>query len=57
MAKFGKFLRSKIITKWRDNYINYKSLKHFIKVNNDPCKLIYFLYFQINSKCKFLNKK
>ena len=42
MAKFGKFLKKKLIEKWRVNYLNYKSLKHFIKVNNDPCKSKYF---------------
>ena len=34
MAKFGKKLRTKIIEKWKENYINYKALKHFIKENN-----------------------
>ena len=33
MAKFGKILRTKIIEKWKENYISYKSLKHFIKEN------------------------
>ena len=38
MAKFGKILRKTIIKKWKENYIDYKSLKHFIKENNDPRK-------------------
>ena len=38
MAKFGKLLRTKIIEKWKENYINYKSLKHFIKENNNMRK-------------------
>ena len=38
MAKFGKLLRKKIIEKWKNNYIDYKLLKHFIKENNNPCK-------------------
>jgi SPX domain protein involved in polyphosphate accumulation len=39
MVKFGKKFRETKIKEWEDNYIDYKSLKHFIKVNNDPSKL------------------
>ena len=45
MAKFGKLLRKKIIEKWRENYINYKALKHFIKENSNPCKSKLLLIF------------
>ena len=38
MAKFGKLLRKKTIEKWKNDYIDYKSLKHFIKENNNPSK-------------------
>ena len=39
MAKFGKKLKQRKIKEWEGNYIDYKALKHFIRVNNDPCKL------------------
>jgi len=39
MAKFGKKLRKNILNKWEDKYIDYKSLKQFIKKNKDSCKL------------------
>ena len=38
MTKFGKKLRQRKIKEWEDQYIDYKSLKHFIKENNNPCK-------------------
>jgi SPX domain protein involved in polyphosphate accumulation len=38
MTKFGKKLRQRKIKEWEDHYIDYKSLKHFIKENNNPCK-------------------
>ena len=31
MAKFGKKYRQQQIKEWEKEYINYKSLKHFIK--------------------------
>ena len=44
MAKFGKKLRQRKIKEWEAHYIDYKGLKHFIKVNNDPCKYNYYIY-------------
>jgi SPX domain protein involved in polyphosphate accumulation len=41
MVKFGKKLRQRTIKEWEENYINYKALKHFIRENNDPSKIIY----------------
>ena len=41
MAKFGKKLRQRKIKEWEEHYIDYKGLKHFIKVNNDPRKYNY----------------
>ena len=41
MAKFGKKLRQRKIKEWEENYIDYKALKHFIKENNNPCKISY----------------
>lgn len=38
MAKFGKKFRQKKIKEWEENYLDYKSLKHFIKLNKDPSK-------------------
>ena len=38
MAKFGKKLRQRKIKEWEENYIDYKALKKFIKLNNDPSK-------------------
>ena len=38
MAKFGKKLRQRKIKEWEENYIDYKALKHFIKLNNDSSK-------------------
>ena len=38
MTKFGKKLRQRKIKEWEDHYIDYKSLKHFIKENNNPSK-------------------
>ena len=42
MVKFGKKLRQSRIKEWKQHYIDYKQLKHFIKTNNDPSKL-YFI--------------
>ncbi len=42
MAKFGKKLKLRKIKEWEQHYIDYKALKHFIKVNNDSCKYKYF---------------
>lgn len=39
MVKFGKKFREKKIKEWEDNYFDYKSLKHFIKENNESSKL------------------
>ena len=50
MAKFGKLLRTKKIAKWKDNYIDYKALKHFIKENSNPCKSKSLLIILKNSK-------
>ena len=38
MAKFGKKLKLRKIKEWEQHYIDYKALKHFIKVNNDSSK-------------------
>ena len=39
MVKFGKILRKNILKQWEEKYIDYKSLKQFIKKNKDCCKL------------------
>ena len=44
MAKFGKKLRTKMIEKWKENYINYKSLKNFIKENSNMCNKYNFIF-------------
>ena len=36
MAKFGKKLRQRRIKELEEHYIDYKALKHFIRVNNNP---------------------
>jgi SPX domain protein involved in polyphosphate accumulation len=41
MAKFGKKLRQRRIKEWEEHYIDYKALKHFIKLNNDQSKIKY----------------
>ena len=46
MVKFGKLLRQKILEKWKENYINYKTLKHFIKENSNPSKSKLLLIFK-----------
>ena len=38
MVKFGKFLRNNIIEDWEQDYIDYKTLKHFIKENRTSGK-------------------
>jgi SPX domain protein involved in polyphosphate accumulation len=38
MVKFGKNLRQKRIKQWEKYYIDYKSLKHFIKENSNKGK-------------------
>jgi SPX domain protein involved in polyphosphate accumulation len=53
MAKFGKKLRQRKIKEWEQHYIDYKQLKHFIKLNNDPSKSLSIKYYlKINSKFK-----
>jgi len=42
MAKFGKKLRQRRIKEWEEHYIDYKALKHFIKENNNPCKIFFY---------------
>jgi len=50
MAKFGKKLRQRKIKEWEGNYIDYKALKHFIRVNNDPSNLNALKKDQLASK-------
>jgi hypothetical protein len=58
MVKFGKKFRETKIKEWEDNYIDYKSLKHFIKVNNDPSKLkLIQYYFQYIANIKSLRRE
>jgi SPX domain protein involved in polyphosphate accumulation len=38
MVKFGKILRKNILKEWKEKYIDYKSLKQFIKTNKNSCK-------------------
>ena len=46
MAKFGKKYRQKKIKEWEEHYVDYKALKHFIKVNKDPSKHILTLFLK-----------
>jgi SPX domain protein involved in polyphosphate accumulation len=50
MVKFGKILRKNILNQWEEKYIDYKSLKHFIKTNKNSCKLKKYFITLLYSK-------